>query len=228
MKKSLLLTAAVAAATLSMSAQTVVNNPANSGYFGIRASGTLTCPTKVEFGGYKEEMFKKGGGFSAGLFYQAPVVANFYVEPGVSFYYNATGLKDYEVAGYSALEHASMRESGMLVPVMLGYHFDFTDDVNLQVFVGPELRVGFSNDMYVTTKEVLGKSFHSAPSMYSDDALFKMNRVNCNLRFGAGFNLARNYYIGISGAVGLTNASAIDNVTFHQNSVDFTIGYNFR
>lgn len=224
MKKSLLLTAAVAAATLSMGAQTVVNNPANSGYFGIRASGTLTCPGKVEFGGHKTEAYKNGGGFSAGLFYQAPIVANFYVEPGVSFYYNATGMKDYDIAGYSAFEHASLRESGMLVPVMLGYHFDFTDDVNLQVFVGPELRVGFSSDNYITTKEVLGKSFHSAATNYTD----VFNRVNCNLRFGAGFNLARNYYIGISGVVGLTNTSAVDNVTFHQNSVDFTIGYNFR
>lgn len=225
MKKSLLLTAAVAAATLSMSAQTVVNNPANSGYFGIRASGTLTCPGQQDFGGIKTDEYKKGGGFSAGMFYQAPIVANFYVEPGVSFYYNATGMKAADLAK-DAIEHASLRESGMLVPVMLGYHFDFTDDVNLQVFVGPELRVGFSSDNYITTKKVmgLGQPAHSATTNYTD----VFNRVNCNLRFGAGFNLARNYYIGVSGAVGLTNTSAINNVTFHQNSVDFTIGYNFR
>ena len=229
MKKSILVSMAVVAASLSMSAQTEGAKPANSGYFGIRASGTLTCPSSWKswnnyYDNDVETEFKKGGGLSIGMIYHAPITRSFYVEPGVSLYYNATGIKHPWNSDYTS----SMRESGMLFPVMLGFQFDATNDVNMQVFYGPELRVGFSNEIYETYKgRVNSESEHE--SQYRHNASYRMNRVNCDLRFGVGFNISRKYYVGISGVVGLSNAAyeKCDN-SFHQNHVDFTIGYNFR
>lgn len=218
------------ASVFGASAQSMLlDNPANRGYFGIRASGEITCPGKIETPVGKSEMFKNGGGFSVGVIYNIPVVANFTIEPGLNFYYNATGLKDFKLGSIKPdlFEHASMRETGVRVPVMLGYHFDFTNDVNLAIFTGPELQVGISNDMYLTTKEVAGRSIHTAPSNYGDNAITEMNRVGCNWKFGVGFNIARNYYIGVEGAVGLTDMAKDDNITFKQNRVNFTLGYNF-
>lgn len=223
MKKTLLTIALATAAVFGASAQSyLLDNPANKPYFGIRASGELTCPGKVKVGSVEAKDFKHGGGFEVGAVYNIPVVANFNIEPGVSFYYDATGLKNDK--GY---QHASMRESGLRVPVMLGYHFDFANDLNMNIFTGPELQVGLSNDMYTTTDEIAGLSIHHAPSNYGDNTVFPMNRVGCNWKFGVGFNISKSYYVGISGAVGLTNMSKIDNVHFKQNRVDFTLGYNF-
>lgn len=228
MKAIYLATALLALGGLSASAQTVVNNPNNRPYFGIRASLDVPCPGDVKVKDVKHEMYKNGVGVDFGFIYNIPVVANFYIEPGVNFFYNAYGIKDVrlgDVSSSDAFEHASVRESGMRVPVSLGYHFDFTPDVNLAIFTGPELEVGFSSDNYITTKEIAGRKFHSATSNYGDNGSF--NRVGCNWTFGVGFNFCKSYYVGVSGAVGLVDLNKHDNVSWKKNRVDVTLGYNF-
>ena len=232
MKKLFMLTAIAMASTFAGSAQTVVNNPGNTSYFGFRASLDIPCPGDVKVGDIKSDIYKNGIGFSAGFIYNIPVVANFYIEPGVSYYYNATGFKDVKVGDINisegTMEHASVRQMGMRVPLMFGYHFDFTPDVNLAIFTGPELDVGISSDTYLTGKGLLS-SFHRAPSNYSDRAIgFKRNRVDCSWKFGVGFNFVKNYYVGIEGAVGLADRAKGDNISFHENRVGVTLGYNFK
>lgn len=222
MKKIYVLTLLALGAAFGASAQTVVNNPSNTAYFGIRASGDITAPGKVKYDDVKTKNFNNGGGFSVGAVYNIPVVANLYVEPGLNFYYNSTGIKTLPALD-KGFDHHSLRETGFRVPVMLGYHFDFTDDVNLAVFTGPELQVGLSSDYYVKTD-----GHGMAPSTYGDNSPFPMHRVGLNWDFGVGFNVAQNYYIGVSGSVGLTNMSRIDNASFIQNRVAFTLGYNFK
>lgn len=216
------------------SAQTVVNNPGNTSYFGFRASLDIPCPGDVKVGDFKNEIYKNGIGFSAGFIYNIPVVANFYIEPGVSYYYNATGFKDVKIGNINikdeAMEHASVRQMGVRIPLMFGYHFDFTPDVNLAIFTGPELDVGISSDSYLTSKSVGAlPKFHTAPSNYGDHAIgFKRNRVDCSWKFGVGFNFVKNYYVGIEGAVGLADRANGDNISFHENRVGVTLGYNFK
>lgn len=152
----------------------------------------------------------------------------------MSYYYNATGFKDVKIGDINikeeAMEHASVRQMGLRVPVMFGYHFDFTPDVNLAIFTGPELEVGLSSDTYLTSKSVGAlPKFHTAPSNYGDHAIgFKRNRVDCSWKFGVGFNFVKNYYVGIEGAVGLADRAKGDNISFHENRVGVTLGYNFK
>lgn len=230
--KKIILSAILTLLAAGASAQSyIVDNPGNRSYFGIRASGEITCPGKFDVQGNKIEALKKGGGFEVGAIYQVPVVANFYVEPGLSFYYNATGVKNASIGDLdlNVWEHNSFRKAGFRVPVMLGYHFDFTPQVNLAVFTGPELDVGLSNDWYFTSKESALGQIHHAPSLYGDNVgAEKMNRVGCNWKFGVGFNFLQNYYVGVSGAVGLCDMAKSDNVKFHENRVDITLGYNFK
>ena len=221
MKAIYIAAAAVALAGASASAQTVVNNPNNHTYVGVRATLDIPCPGDVKVGDHKSEVYKNGVGVSGGFIVNVPLVANLYVEPGLNFYYNANGYKKTP----DDVLHHSVRESGMRVPVVLGYHFDFTPDVNLAVFVGPELQVGFSCDDYYTATNN-GK--HFARNMYSDGyGTNQRNRVSCNLKFGVGFNFCQNYYAGVEGSVGLTNLSAYDGVHYKQNRVGVTLGYNF-
>ena len=66
MKKFLLTFALAAACTAGVSAQSyLLDNPANKGYFGIRASGEVSCPGKVG-DDHKVSLFKNGGGFEVG------------------------------------------------------------------------------------------------------------------------------------------------------------------
>lgn len=220
MKKFLLAAAFAALSVMGVSAQDyLLNNPSNHAYFGIRVGGEVTCPGKFKANGESVKVFKNGGGFEAGAIYNVPVVANFYVEPGLKLYYNAYGLDDF-VTDQDDLVDGSVRKFGMRVPVMLGYHFDFTPEWKVYVFTGPELEVGFTADAH---EKVNGKS-HS-DSLYGDEAIY--NRVDCLWGFGAGVSYQK-FYFGVSGSVGMCNMlKDADPVKFHENRATFTLGYNF-
>lgn len=228
--KKFLLSAAVCLTALEASAQSyLLNNPDNHSYFGLRASYDLSCPGKVKTADLgKTKVFGIGSGVSLGLIYNQPLVANFYIEPGVTFYYNTESIEP-EALGKAvkAFKNRSLRKFGVQVPVQFGYHFDFTPDISLAIMTGPVLNVGISNDYYVTTEPIAGHDIHSSGTLYRDDN--GMNRVDCAWRFGAGLTFAKNYYVGVTGDIGMCNMikGTSGAVTMHDNAVHFTLGYNF-
>ena len=233
MKKLLLCAAAALVAFGAYAQDYLLNNPSNRAYVGLRASYDLSCPGKVKTLGIKEKVFGVGSGVELGLVYNQPLVANLFLEPGISFYYNTESI-DVEGFGLTnsiandAFKNRSMRKFGMLVPVQVGYHFDFTPDVSLSLATGPVLNVGFSDDYYLTSKSVAGKEVHASGTAYGDDGF--LNRVDCAWRIGLGFTFSQKYFVGVSGDLGMCNMmkeSADGNITFHDNTVRFTLGYNF-
>ena len=195
----------------------LLNNPDNKGYFGVRAGLDISCPGDLKMNGIGVDAFGTGAGFSVGAIYNAPIVANFYIEPGLSFYYDTYSVnKDYmdedvEITG------ASVRKAGMRIPVMAGYHFDFAKNLKLSVFTGPEFEIGFSAKMHAESGSV-----SASESLYGDDG---MKRFDMLWRFGAGLTINR-CYVGVSGGIGMLDLDGSD-VSFHENVVSITLGYNF-
>lgn len=230
MKKSIIC-AATGLIALSASAQSyLLDNPANHSFVGIRASYDLSCPGKIKTGDLKEKIFGTGSGVSLGLVYNQPLVANLFLEPGVSFYYNTESIDPDVLSGMGAkdmFENRSMRKFGMQVPVQFGYHFDFTPDLNLSIATGPVLNVGFSDDYYLTTKSVAGHKIHTSGTAYGDNGF--LNRVDCAWRIGVGLTFANSYYVGVSGDLGMCNMLKENtaDLKFHENAVHVTLGYNF-
>lgn len=238
MKKTLLL-AAAALFTLGASAQTyLLSNPDNHSYFGVRASYNLSIPGKVkaDIGNgaetYKARVLGKGSGFSIGAIYNQPLVANLYIEPGVTLAYTTEsfhqGHGDFPEFHDKLMKHSSQRKFSVEVPVQFGYHFDFTPDISLSVSTGPVLKLGLVNDYYFTTEEIAGQKIHKSGSVYGENGY--MRRVDCAWRFGVGFNIAQHYYVGINGDLGLANMLKDTNdgsVTLHENAFNVTLGYNF-
>lgn len=219
MKKFLVLIGAMLLGASALNAQcTIVDNPDNKGYFGVRVSGDMVCPgTLWIFENDGRKMYDIGGGFEAGVIYNAPIVANFYVEPGLKLFYNTYSVR--EDALSMDLRSESLRKFGMRVPVEFGYHFDFTPDVKLSVFTGPELEVGITSR--VCWK---GIGYSESVSVYDKDG--GMNRVNVLWDFGAGITYDH-FYFGVTGAIGMCNMIDDSDFTFHENRVSFTVGYNF-
>ncbi len=250
MKKILLSILAMTCA-FGVSAQSrIFNNPNNKAYFGLRA--TLDVPTPCNFTvndfddhfSVSKKVFGAGAGFSVGGVYNVPIVANFYIEPGISFYYNAMSIKtddvkdvleELEEYGGELVCH-SVRQSGMRIPVAFGYHFDFTRDFNLAVYMGPVINVGFSMDYYIKAK-AHGIEVKEAGSMYKaehPDKDDRFNRFNVDWRIGVGVNY-KNFFGGLSGDIGMTNAyhvakdnSRFYSASYHQNVFQLTVGYNFK
>ncbi len=226
MKKLLLTALAFGAVAISSSAQDrIFNNPDNKAFFGIRVAGEVTCPGYISQDGFGIDMFKNGGGIEFGGIYNIPVVANFYVEPGLKLFYNSYSYNNDIFDGYFDGDSgddlkASVRKFGMRIPVMLGYHFDFTDNVKVSVFTGPELEIGFSAKEHVK----LGRVSESE-DLYGEDGGY--NRADLTWGFGAGITYKKLYF-GISGNVGMLNMlKDSDGMTFHENRASFTLGYNF-
>ncbi len=103
-------------------------------------------------GGY----YSNKAGFSAGAVYNIPLWRNLYFEPGLSVFYNpfgTTSWDSYEVSvpvisdgqpvmgsdGKPLTEtkeiayqiDGSIRNFGFRVPMLVGYHFDFTEDIKV-------------------------------------------------------------------------------------------------
>ena len=216
----------------------VLNNPNNRSYFGLRLSGESSIPGTVGYGNIREKMFDAGAGISVGAIYNQPIVANFYVEPGVEFYYDTQKFNIEDDTMQDAhWKSRSTRSFGMRVPVMLGYHFDFSPKWNIAVFTGPVLKVGFSNDYYLTTEtrydsDGVAYRDHSSGTMYdkSNPVDLSQRRVDVAWRIGIGTNFLDHYYIGVSGDLGMINQIKSSNngaYTMHNNLFQFTLGYNF-
>lgn len=228
MKKYLIFAAGSILASMSAFAQeSIVNNPDNKAYFGIRVGGEISCPGKITSENIGISVFKNGGGVEFGGIYNVPVVANFYIEPGLKFYYNTYSVKDEWIDAMQgeniyntlAIDGMSIRKFGMRVPVMAGYHFDFTDDIKVSVFTGPELEIGFTAKGYVK-----GPGYEESESVYGDDG--GMHRVDLLWGVGAGITY-QHLYFGVSGGIGMLNMMTESDVKFHENRVTFSLGYNF-
>lgn len=210
-------------AFLTMFAQnSIFNNPDNKGYFGIRVAGEVTCPGNFSANGVGVSIYNNGGGIEFGGIYNAPVVANFYIEPGLKLYYDTYSMNDDLIDAMddsSTIKSVTNKKFGMRIPVMAGYHFDFTSDIKVSVFTGPELEIGFS-----AKEKVKGYGIEVSNSLYGDDAAFK--RVDLLWGIGAGITY-QHVYIGVTGKIGMLNMLKDSDLTFHENRVSFTLGYNF-
>jgi hypothetical protein len=200
----------------------LTNNLANRTYFGIRVGGEITCPGKVTSENVGVSMFRNGGGIELGGIVNIPVKANFYLEPGVKFYFNEYSVKKDILRGLKwggeQVNQILYLKYGMRIPVMAGYHFDFTEDLKVSIFTGPELEIG------ITGREHLKVAGGMVPSdLYGEEGL---KRVNLLWQIGAGVTY-RHLYAGVSGGLGMLNLSSESDVSFHENRVTFSVGYNF-
>lgn len=236
MKKTILLAAAIlagAATTTAYAASPVVDNPDNKPYVGVRLSAESVVPGNVNYGNISENVFDPGAGVSIGLVYNQPIVANFTIEPGLELYYNTTKINlDDDFMQEAHWKSHSTRSFGMRVPVMLGYHFDFSPKFSLNVATGPVLKVGFSDDYYLTTETRFAEYSDEAYRSHFSGSLYKdiFNRVDCAWRISVGATFLKNYYVGLSGDLGMVNQIKESNngaVTMKNNLFQFTLGYNF-
>lgn len=206
-----------------MLAQTnIVNNPDNKAYFGLRAGGEITCPGNISVENVGLSVFNNGGGFEIGTIYNLPVVANFYIEPGLKFFYNSYSLKhDWidEIIDDIFYDNLTIKKFGMRIPVMAGYHFDFTEDIKVSLFTGPELEVGFWGE-----EVAKGHNIETSGSIFDDGG--GMNRVNLLWDFGAGVSY-KSLYFEVKGGIGMLNMLSDSDAKLRESRVNFSVGYNF-
>lgn len=108
----------------------------------------------------------------------------------------------------------------MRIPLMAGYHFDFSDSFRFYLFTGPELEIGFS------AKEVI-KQYNYSVSNDLYDGNERFQHLGFLWGVGAGFSI-RHIYVGASANIGITNKLDVSGQSkFYENYVAISLGYNF-
>lgn len=235
---------------LGVDAQSIFNNPDNEGYWGLRASLDLTVPSQTRMSTPDGKIsrvwrdFEPFPGLSIGAIYNFPLIANLYLEPGLSLYYNNMLISDEAIDDYLPpiyyneikITDRTIRKTGMRIPVNIGYHFDFTQDVSMSVFTGPVFDLGFTMYYHVTVDDSIVPDVHSK-SLYNAKTFTtgnRYNRFNLDWRIGVGVNY-RKYEISLSWNQALTNSVHIAKEnkaeykgSFYENYLQVSLGYNFR
>lgn len=228
--RKIMLSLLLVSASLFAVAQNPFDNPDNRAYFGARLGLDLTSPGNLSasqgIAKMSMDAFNTGAGFHTGMVFNMPIYMNLYIEPGVSLYYHTFKLDKelIEEALEDSYTGASIREFGISIPIVAGYHFDF-QPVKLHVFTGPVFNVGLKGNIHVWDKS-------GAIDMSGSEGIYNeggINRANISWRFGAGVDY-KDFNFSIYGDPELTNAYHNydgSKLTFHRNAVCFTIGYNF-
>lgn len=239
--KKLIISAALVAMTIGAQAQSLFNNPDNRSRFGVELGLDVQCPSAVKASIHdidiNYDMFNTACGFNVSAFYQIPLWMNLYAEPGLGIFYHTSKMnRDFLDNGYEDGEEftsGSLREWGFNIPLVVGYHFDFTAvDLKVRVFTGPVFSLGFKGDFHYSTK-VGGIKMSGSEGAYEDGSI---NRGNVAWRFGAGVDYKDRYRFSVYGDAGMTNA--LNNVSYdadghlgkaklYRNTVSFSLGYLF-
>lgn len=169
---------------------------------GVRLSWDLNAPVtnlndNVDF-------LNNGSGFSVGAFYDIPVYGALYFEPGLSFFYNTIGISDIIVNAENAVIDGSLRNVGFRIPLVAGYRFDFTDDIALSVFTGPQLNIGLSLKQHINMPEGLKdyKDILEDGKQYYGNG---WHRLDMQWLFGVRFHYQDNFFAELTGGPGMTN-----------------------
>ena len=228
MKKFTICAVLAAAAMLSGAKASASVFEANDNSLSIRPvlSLDITCPgdTKID-DLLKLDAFKSGAGLSFGAVVDVPVWMNMYLESGLKFYYHTAKYnKDFFDIAFDDDDlkpsSGSIREFGVSIPVLVGYHFDF-DPVRLHVFTGPEFNIGFSGKTHLNY--TLGNHKVSESESIYDG----LRRGDVAWVIGAGVQYERAMFT-ISAHPGMVNWSKNDGMHLDRTNVDLGISYFFN
>lgn len=223
------------------------DNPDNKATLGVRVS--LDISSAANGGAY----YNNRAGFSAGAVYNIPLWMNLYFEPGVSVFYNTFGTSAWDevavdvpvldsagapVIGpdgnpvmdsklYPYQIDGSIRNFGFRIPMMAGYHFDFTEDVKVHVFTGPQLNLSLLARYHRNAVRVSGAEEPAASCSLFGTEGFK--HIDLQWAFGVGVTY-QNYYLSLGGAWGLTHMKSSTELLgrdLRRNMFSISLGYNF-
>lgn len=210
----------------------IFNSPDNKLYMGIRLDTYMVCPSRatssagnvyddlvIPNGKEKGRVFNPGPGIQFGAVFNIPIYANLYIEPGLKLYFEQyTGRKE---ANNIYFDYAKLSKCGFHLPLMIGYHFNFTENLKVMVFTGPELEVGFHSKLSMDWYKA---NTNFSVNLYDNDN--GMKHVPLFWTVGAGVAY-KHYQLTISGNIGTQDISKDPDDKYRENQVVLGLGMNF-
>lgn len=169
--------------------------------WGAKATFDVNIPGKWRNALWSDTIFRPGYGFTVGGVCNIDLAKGFYLEPGISFFYD-TYVADLTIAdenGSIAYEDPRVSKAGLRVPVMVGYWFNISDRFDFTVFTGPELSYALSGKI----------KFKDAPAEVEwNDNLYGAEGMQrrCDMAWKVGIGVPlESFLISVDAAIGLTD-----------------------
>lgn len=189
--------------------------------WGVRVNCDLTLPGTYQYKNNTVDMFRAGSGVSAGVVCHLSLAQNWFVEPGALLFYDTYSYKDLIVAsdleGNPLAIDPTIKKTGFRIPVMLGFQYDFSDRLGLEIYTGPQLNY----------------AFHGSCSYEDDEDMLRLfgphgtqRRLDASWNIGVAL-LTGPYRIGAGAEFGMSNLNRVTPPSYHENRFHVSLGYNF-
>ena len=124
----------------------------SSTLWGLRAAVDFNFPSKWHSSAGSVDMYSPGFGVTLGGICNVYLGKGFYLEPGVSLFYDTYSFKDLIISNYpndNSQSDPGLYKLGVRIPVVAGYSFDITDKLAMCVYTGPEFSYSFAGKVKV-------------------------------------------------------------------------------
>lgn len=193
--------------------------------WGIKAAFDINIPGKWRANGEGVDMFRHGFGGTVGGVCNIYLGHDFYLEPGVSFFYDTYSYDDIRIGDnyfYESID-PTVYTTGIRVPVVAGYSFDITDRFMMSVYTGPEVS-------YVCKGGIRGKYLDSnnedIGEVLNPYGKYGMHRkMDCAWKIGFAFP-AKYATLTIDAAIGITDICKND-ISMRENRVSIGLAHYF-
>lgn len=196
--------------SLSVNAQIIENGESNP-IWGLKATYDVNLPGKVHSNVVNDNMFRAGSGVTIGAVCNIYLGKKFYLEPGVSLFYDTYSYKDLIIAGIENYEERNPKiyKIGFRLPVVVGYCIEVSDQISVAPFTGPEFSYAYAGDIKLHDKNRLG-----SPDLSLFGYPGYQRRVECGWKIGLAF-FSGMWSFNIDGTFGMTNLMT-DGSKFHE------------
>lgn len=180
--------------------------------WGVRAAFDITIPGDWHINGGSVKMYKPGCGGTLGAVCNLYLGRGFYMEPGVSLFYDSYSYDDLVVMGAvgEELQHdPSLYKFGFRVPVVAGYSFGIGRGA-MSVYTGPEVSVALAGKVRIDNID----------KDQFDTDLFGpngQNRFAFSWKVGIGVPLD-SWFVSIDASLGITDVYRSE-VSFREHRV---------
>lgn len=190
--------------------------------FGAKVGFDINIPGKWHNSGGSIDMYRHGYGVTLGGVCNIYLGKSFFLEPGVSIYYDQYSYKDLSIAAegdYFVNADPKVNKYGVRVPIVVGYAFAINDELSFSVFTGPEFNFAFAGKYTLPHKY----SHYEFPTNPFDTE----RRLDCAWRIGLAVPLSC-FQIGIDTTIGISDLIKNPGISFRENRVTVSVTYYFN
>lgn len=184
--------------------------------WGVRAALDINLPGKWHGDAGSVKMFRHGFGGTLGAVCNVYLGKGFYLEPGVSLFYDTYSYYDLTLGAdpddmSTTVSDPPIYKIGLRIPVVAGYTFDISDRFSMAVYTGPELSYAFAGGIRHTD------NIPDAAPLSPFGKEGGQRRVDCAWKVGIGFPFS-SWMFSVDAAFGMTDLLKSD-MSFRENRV---------